>query len=159
MVAEVLGAGILGGLSPAMTAAVLSSLTYRKRGPGAPSTVRRGGDFSDRYARLVHLAGEVGNAEQGAGLAPLDPPDPGFAHRIHAWVGGAELAEVLDEDLPPGEFVRNVRLVADLLRQVAATADPEIAENALEAEGRLDRGVILLSDGRLGVNENLELEA
>ena len=159
MVAEVLGAGILGGLSPAMTAAVLSCLTYRKRGPGDPSTVRLGGDFPDRYDRLVHLAGEVGNAEQGAGLAPLDPPDPGFAHRIHAWVGGAELAEVLDEDLPPGEFVRNVRLVADLLRQVAATADPEIAENALEAEGRLDRGVILLSDGRLGVNENLELEA
>ncbi|GIT46787.1 MAG: hypothetical protein Ct9H300mP12_13720 [Acidimicrobiales bacterium] len=74
-------------------------------------------------------------------------------------MGGAELAEVLDEDLPPGEFVRNVRLVADLLRQVAATADPEIAEIALEAEGRLGRGVIALSDGRLGVNEDLELEA
>ena len=159
MVAEVLGARLLADLSPAVTAAVVSCLTYRKRGPGDPSTVQLGGEFPDRYDRLVHLAEEVRNAEQGAGLTPLDPPDPGFAHRIHAWVGGAELAEVLDEDLPPGEFVRNVRLVADLLRQVAATADPDIAKIALEAEGGLGRGVIALSEGRLGANEELELEA
>ena len=159
LVAEVLGAGILGGLSAPMIAAVLSCLTYRKRGPGDPSTVRLGGDFPDRFDQLVHLAEEVGKVEQGAGLTPLDPPDPGFAHLIHAWVGGAELADVLDEDLPPGEFVRNVRLVADLLRQVAVTAEPEIAEIALEAEAGLDRGVIALSDGRLGVNEDLELKA
>ena len=159
LVAEVLGTGILGGLSAPMTAAVLSCVTYRKRGPGDPSTVRLGGEFPERFDQLAHLADEVGTAEQGAGLTPLDPPDPGFAHRIHAWVGGAELADILDEDLPPGEFVRNVRLVGDLLRQVAATAEPEIAQIALEAEDGLGRGVIALSDGRLGVNDDLELEA
>ena len=52
-----------------------------------------------------------------------------------------------------------MRLVADLLRQVAATADPDIAKIALEAEGGLGRGVIALSEGRLGANEELELEA
>ena len=51
MVAEVLGAGILGGLSAPMIAAVLSCLTYRKRGPGDPSTVRLGGDFP----YIVHM--------------------------------------------------------------------------------------------------------
>ena len=158
LVAEVLGAGILRGLSASMTAAVLSCLTYRKRGPGDPSTVRLAGEFPHLFGRLSRLAEEVANAEQDAGLTPVDPPDPGFAHRIHAWAGGAELADVIDEDLPPGEFVRNVRLVADLLRQVAATAEPEIAVVALEAEDRLDRGVIALSAGRLGGNEDPELE-
>ena len=159
LVAEVLGAGILRGLNASMIAAALSCLTYRKRGPGDPSTVSLAGEFPHLFDRLNRLAEEVANAEQEVGLTPADPPDPGFAHRIHAWVGGADLVDVIDEDLPPGEFVRNVRLVADLLRQVAATAVPEIAVVALEAEDRLDRGVIALSAGRLGDNEDLELEA
>ena len=158
LVAEVLGAGILRGLSAAMTAAAVSCLTYRKRGPGEPSSVRLAGEFPDLFDQLILLAEEVANVEQEAGLTPADPPDPGFAHLIYAWVGGADLVDVLDEDLPPGEFVRNVRLVADLLRQVAATAEPEIAIVALEAEAGLDRGVIALSAGRLGVNDDHELE-
>ncbi len=159
LVAEVLGSGILRGLSPPLTAAVLSCLTYRKRGPGEPSTICLGGEFPDLFDRLTSLAIEVADAEVAAGLTPLESPDPGFAHRIYAWVGGAELADVLDDDLPPGEFVRNVRLVADLLRQLAATAEPEIAGIALVAEDRLDRGVIALSDGRLGVKEDRGWEA
>ncbi|SVD12651.1 uncharacterized protein METZ01_LOCUS365505, partial [marine metagenome] len=138
---------------------VVSCMTYRKRGPGDPSTVCLAGEFPDLFGRMARLAEEVARAEQEAGLTPADPPDPGFAHRIHAWVGGADLADVLDEDLPAGEFVRNVRLVADLLRQVAATARPEIAAVALEAEEGLDRGVIALSAGRVPVNEDLEAEA
>jgi len=106
---------------------------------------------------LTRLAREVASAEQDVGLTPTDLPDPGFAHRIHAWVCGAELADVLDENLPPGEFVRNVRLVADLLRQVAATAESEIAAVALEAESGLDRGVIALSAGRVSANEAPEV--
>ena len=159
LVVEVLGTGMLRGLSESMTAAVVSCMTYRKRGPGDPSTVRLAGEFPGLFDRLTQLAKEVAGAEQDAGLTPTDLPDPGFAHRIHAWVGGAELADVLDEDLPPGEFVRNVRLVADLLRQVAAAAEPEIAAVALEAENGLNRGVIALSAGRVDANENLEVEA
>lgn len=59
------------------------------------------------------------------------------------------MGDVLDDDLPAGEFVRNVRLVADLLRQVAATAGPEVAAAALEAQEGIDRGVIAMSSGRV----------
>ena len=157
LVAEALGAGLLRGLNAPMTAAVVSCLTYRKRGPGDPSRVCLAGEFPDLFGRLTRLAREVASAEQDVGLTPTDLPDPGFAHRIHAWVCGAELADVLDENLPPGEFVRNVRLVADLLRQVAATAESEIAAVALEAESGLDRGVIALSAGRVSANEAPEV--
>ncbi|HJP25658.1 MAG TPA: hypothetical protein QGG16_10055, partial [Acidimicrobiales bacterium] len=149
LVAEVLDAGILRGLSPSMTAAVVSCLTYRKRGPGAPSTVRLSAPFPDCFDRLTELAGVVAAAEIAAGLKPADLPDPGFAHCVHAWAGGAELGDVLDDDLPAGEFVRNVRLVADLLRQVAATAGSEVAAAALEAQEGIDRGVIAMSSGRV----------
>ena len=46
-----------------------------------------------------------------------------------------------------GEFVRNVRLVADLLRQVAKGASPLLADVAEVAGGRLNRGVVALSIG------------
>ncbi len=156
LVAEVLDAGILRGLGPSMTAAVVSCLTYRKRGPGDPSTIRLGGPFPDSFGRLTALAEEVAAAESEAGFRPADPPDPGFAHCIHAWAGGAELGDVLDDDLPAGEFVRNVRLVADLLRQVAATAGPEVAAAALEAQEGIDRGVIAMSSGRVDADEDPE---
>ncbi len=159
LVAEVLDAGILRGLGGSMIAAVVSCLTYRKRGPGEPSTVRLAGEFPERFDRLTDLAEAVAAAERKAGLSPPDPPDPGFAHRIHAWAGGAELADVLDDDLPGGEFVRNVRLVADLLRQVAATAGQGIASAALDAQDGIDRGVIALSAGRVDADEDPEAAA
>jgi ATP-dependent RNA helicase HelY len=159
LVAEVLDAGILRGLSPSMTAAVVSCLTYRKRGPGDPSTVRLAAPFPDCFDRLTELAGVVAAAEVEAGLKPADLPDPGFAHCIHAWAGGAELGDVLDDDLPAGEFVRNVRLVADLLRQVAATAGPEVAAAALEAQEGIDRGVIAMSSGTVDSEANPEPSA
>jgi hypothetical protein len=65
----------------------------------------------------------------------------------------------LDDDLPGGEFVRNVRLVADLLRQVGATAAQGIASAALEAQEGIDRGVIALSAGRVDADEDPEAAA
>jgi ATP-dependent RNA helicase HelY len=147
LVVEVMAAGLLDGLSPGMLAALVSSLTFRKRGPGEPSTIRLGGDFGPRFASIVMLAADIAEVESGFGMEPALPPDPGFAHVIHAWVGGGELDEVLDPEMTGGEFVRNVRLVADLLRQVSKVAPDGLAEVAEAAGGRLVRGVVAMSGG------------
>ena len=68
---------------------------------------------------------------------------------VHAWASDAGLDEVLEDDMPGGEFVRNVRLVADLLRQVASVALPEVAKVAVEAGEMVDRGLVAMSAGRL----------
>ncbi len=149
LAAEALGDGLLDGLGPAMMAAVVSCLTYRKRGPGESAGVRLAGEYPDRVAALTALAGRIGVAERAVGLDPRDDPDPGFGHVVHAWASGAGLDEVLDDDLPGGEFVRNVRLVADLLRQVAAVAPPDVAAVAVAAGEAVDRGVVAMSSGRL----------
>ena len=147
LVVEVLAAGQLDSVGASMLAALVSCLTYRKRGPGEPSTVRLGGGFGARFESIVALAAEIATEERSVGMEPADPPDPGFAHIIHAWADGAELDEVLEDAMTGGEFVRNVRLVADLLRQVAKVASPLLADVAEVAGGRLNRGVVALSIG------------
>jgi len=149
LAAEALGDGLLDDLGPAMMAAVVSCLTYRKRGPGESAGVRLAGEFPDRFDALTGLAEGIAIAERAAGLDSRDPPDPGFAHVVHAWASDAGLDEVLEDDMPGGEFVRNVRLVADLLRQVASVALPEVATVAVEAGEMVDRGVVAMSAGRL----------
>ena len=147
LVVEVMAAGLLDGVSPGMLAGLVSTLTFRKRGPGEPSRIRLGGDFGPRFAAILRLASEVAEVESDFGMEPALPPDPGFAHVIHAWAGGGELEEVLDPEMTGGEFVRNVRLVADLLRQVSKVAPDPLARVADAAGDLLVRGVVAMSAG------------
>ncbi len=142
-----------------MLAALVSCLTYRKRGPGEPSTVRLRGGFGARFGSIVALATEIAVEERLVGMEPADPPDPGFAHVIYAWADGAELDEVLEGAMTGGEFVRNVRMVADLLRQVAKVASPSLADLAEVADGRLNRGVVALSIGAPSSGDDIGQEA
>lgn len=148
LIAESLDSGLLEGLDPAMLSAVVSCLSYRKRGPGEPSSVQLAGVFPGRFNGLCALAAGVASAEREEGLEPSEPPDPGFAHVIYAWANGEELAKVLNGTLTGGEFVRNVRLVTDLMRQLTKVAPPLLAATAEEASRCLDRGVVALAIGR-----------
>ena len=148
LIAESLDSGLLEGLDPGMLSAVVSCLSYRKRGPGEPSSVQLAGAFPERFNGLCALAAGVASAEREEGLEPSEPPDPGFAHVIYAWANGEELAEVLNGTLTGGEFVRNVRLVTDLMRQLTKVAPPPLAATAEEAGRCLDRGVVALAIGR-----------
>ena len=152
LTAEALSDGLLDNLGPAMLAAMVSCLSYRKRGPGETVGVRLAGEFPDRFNTLTHLAAAIASAERGAGLSPQEEPDPGFAHLVHAWASGAKLEELVGEDLPAGEFVRNVRMVADLLRQLAAVGSPGLQAVATEAEDLLDRGIVAMSAGRIDMS-------
>jgi ATP-dependent RNA helicase HelY len=50
-----------------------------------------------------------------------------------------------DPDLAPGDFVRWVKQVIDLLDQVAAAADGDVAANARTAAESMRRGVVAYS--------------
>ena len=86
--------------------------------------------------------------EDDAGLPETRAPDPGLADAMHAWASGDALADILDEDdeFTGGDFVRNVKQVVDLLRQMALAA-PE-AETRAAADAAADacfRGVVAAS--------------
>ena len=74
-------------------------------------------------------------------------PIPGFAAAIHAWVRGDDLADVLeDEEMTGGDFVRNVKQMIDLLRQIGDVApDPATAATARAAADACSRGVVAAS--------------
>ena len=64
-------------------------------------------------------------------------PEPGFAEAAFRWASGERLERVLERSaLSPGDFVRNAKQLADLLRQVSQLAQlQKTAETALRPQG------------------------
>jgi ATP-dependent RNA helicase HelY len=93
------------------------------------------------------MADELRRDEEAAGLPVTRAPDAGFAALAHAWAAGEPLGEVLgDEELSGGDFVRNVKTLIDLVRQVGDVApDPATARAARQAADALHRGVVSIS--------------
>jgi ATP-dependent RNA helicase HelY len=148
LVAEAMNAGLLDGLDPAALAGLLSCFTYEHRGPGTPAPPWfPSRQVRARWGELERLADELRADEEAAGLPPTRAPDPGFVALAHAWAAGEPLGEVLgDEDLSGGDFVRNVKTLIDLTRQVGEVApDPATARSARQAADALHRGVVSIS--------------
>jgi ATP-dependent RNA helicase HelY len=148
LVAEALEDGLLDDLDPAVLAGLVSCFTYEHRSPLPPAppwfpspAVRQ------RVERLEQLAAGLNADELAADLALTRPPDPGFFAIAHAWAAGEPLDQVLeDEELSGGDFVRNAKLLIDLLGQVAeASANPSTAATARQAGDRIFRGVVAAS--------------
>jgi ATP-dependent RNA helicase HelY len=148
LVAESMEAGLLDGLDPASVAALVSVFTYESRGPGPAVTpwfpshrVR------ERWLEIERLSHQLNGAEEEGGLPATRPPDPGFVAAAYAWAAGENLGEVMaEEEISGGDFVRNVKQLLDLLRQLADVAhDPATAAAARTAADRLFRGVVAAS--------------
>jgi hypothetical protein len=90
---------------------------------------------------------ELDDLETEHRLSFLREPDPGFAWAAHAWARGKSLESVLGPDLTPGDFVRAVKQLMDLLGQVAVAAGPGVPlrSTALKAVDALGRGVVTYS--------------
>ena len=148
LVAEAMASGLLDGLDPAALAGTVSCFTYEQRGPGPappawfPSRLVRG-----RWGELERLADGLRADEEAAGLPATRPPDPGFLALAHAWAAGEPLGEVLgDEDVSGGDFVRNIKTLIDLVRQIGEVApNPDTARAARHAAEALHRGVVSIS--------------
>ena len=151
LLAEALREGTLDGLDAPELAALVSCIAYERRGSDGdvPTPPRRWPSrlVAMRARAVDRIWRDLQLAERDARLPETKPPDPGFTTLIHDWVRGRELADLLaDEDLTGGDFVRNVKQVIDLLRQVALVA-PDLATAATAraaADGCL-RGVVAAS--------------
>ena len=126
----------------------MSALTFEARRPDNASPPRLPpGRVKEVLAGTLRLWGELAEAEAGHRLPFLreHEPDLGFAWSAHAWARGADLEKSLGE-LTPGDFVRAVKQLIDLLDQVAVAAgDDPLAHTARQAISALRRGVIAYS--------------
>jgi ATP-dependent RNA helicase HelY len=151
LVAEALGTGLFDDLDPTAVAALASAFTYETRGragaEGGPTPWFPSARVKKRWSDLERLATELNQVEDEAGLPLTRRPDAGFFAAAYGWAAGEGLAEVIaDEELSGGDFVRNVKQLIDLLRQLGDVApEPQTATAARDAADRLFRGVIAAS--------------
>ena len=149
--AEALRTGLLDGLDPAALTAVVSSFVYQRRGPDSedPMPPRRwpAPIVRQRVGTIERIWKDLSLTERDQRLSETRRPDPGFTTAIHAWADGDDLADILeDEEMTGGDFVRNVKQVIDLLRQLADVApEPATAATARAAADLCRRGVVAAS--------------
>jgi ATP-dependent RNA helicase HelY len=148
LVAEALRIGLFDDLDPAAVAGLASTFTYEPRGTGpGPQPWFPSARVRRRWADLERLAGELNQAEEEAGLPETRRPGAGFFAAAYSWAAGDDLSEVIaDEEISGGDFVRNIKQLIDLLRQLQAVAhEPATAKAAGDAADRLFRGVVAAS--------------
>ena len=148
LAAECLRRGLWSALGPAELAASVSALTFeaRKAEDAAPPRLP-GGPVREVLAAMVSVRAELAAVEEENKLAFLREPDLGFAWAAHAWARGKPLESVLGPDLTPGDFVRAVNQLMDLLGQIAVAAgrDTPLGVTARQAAEALRRGVVAYS--------------
>ena len=149
LAAECLRQGYWNGLDTQELTACVSALSFESRqsddaaAPRLPSAKVR-----DVLGRMVRAWGQLDELEKENGVSFLREPDLRFASAAYQWAGGARLEEVLESaDLPPGDFVRAVKQLIDLLDQIAAAPVPGAAGRDLRTTARaaidaIRRGVI-----------------
>ena len=148
LVAEIISGGLLERLSPKDLASLLSTVVHEPRA-GHTTSVRWPNDtVRNRFRQLERLSNRLSETQAAHGLQRHREPHPGFASDAHAWSSGRGLADIIDPEMTPGDFVRTVRQLVDLLRQVEqASVSAEVRESAREAVVLLNRGVVALSSG------------
>ena len=158
--------GLWDDLAPAELAACVSALSFesRKADDTHPPRLPKGG-VPEVLAAMTRTWSELDQLEKDNDLSFLREPDLGFAWAAYRWARGVKLESVLDEspDLTPGDFVRSVKQLLDLLDQIASAAPaaapadspadrpaPDRAPRSLSATARaaidaMRRGVVAYS--------------
>ena len=145
LAAECLRRGTWDGLSPAELAACVSTLCFESRQSDDTRPPRLPkGRTPDVLAAMGSIWAELDQLEKDNNLSFLRLPDAGFAWAAYRWARGARLEAVLTEsaDLTPGDFVRAVKQLLDLLDQIAGAAGGDLATTARDAMASLRRGVV-----------------
>jgi ATP-dependent RNA helicase HelY len=131
LAAECLRRGLWDDLSPAELAACVSALSFESRqaDDAQPPRLPKG-RVPEALSATVRTWGELDQLEKDNNLSFLREPDLGFAWAAYRWARGVRLETVLDEspDLTPGDFVRSVKQLIDLLDQIASATPAPLAD-------------------------------
>ncbi|HXW32854.1 MAG TPA: hypothetical protein VEJ21_07145, partial [Acidimicrobiales bacterium] len=156
LVAEALAAGLLDGLPPPALAGVVSCIVFEARAgrwQRAARPVPR--PALAAVSDLEALAEQLRAQEEARHLPRTRAPDRALAAATVAWATGERLERVLERaELPPGDFVRTIKQLVDLLRQLSVAAPaPDTARSAAAAALALERGVVAAQPSPAAVAE------
>jgi ATP-dependent RNA helicase HelY len=140
LIAESIQSGVFANLSPSELVSVISSCIYESRNDEAAKVPR--GEIQLALAAITKIYGKIHDAESDLNLEPMRAPDFGFCWPSQKWASGHSLTSILKEsDLTVGDFVRSMKQIIDLLRQLRS-AVPELQGVIDDSLKKIDRGVI-----------------
>ncbi len=151
LIAEAVACGIFDGLSVSDLAAVVSALVYERRATDDVDHPYPSGAAQASIERLEELSIEIRDDEESSGLPVHRFPDNGLSRAASVWASGGNLAKVLAvlPDMGAGDFVRYIRQIVDLLRQLERTSlNPALATCARKAADSMYRGLVVGTEGR-----------
>ena len=144
LLAELVRRGDLDDLDAGEVAGLCAYLLYEPRG-GDPTEHAwiPTGRLADRLDVVDDLAEDLRAREQRAGLSPMGDLDAGFVAAAYRWTRGRDLDDALDGlDMTGGDFVRNVKRVADLVGQLQHVTSGDLREACRDAVDGLRRGIV-----------------
>ena len=154
LVAECLSRGHLDGLDPASTAALASVFVYEHRSsepPPAPWFPSQ--EVRKKWRRIMSTSTEIADIERSASLNSHRAPDPTYVAIAYAWAVGEGFAEVVEaEELSGGDFVRTMKQLIDLLRQIALIAPVPATRHAAAAGAELLLRGVVAASSTIGVD-------
>lgn len=144
LVVETIERGILDNLSVSDLVAVTSTLIFEPRGGDSGPATRWPSDIvRQRFKRIEKLSQRIQDSQRSRGLHLHRSPHGGLAMETAAWANGRPLSRILDPELTPGDFVRSIRQLIDLLRQISLTTQSEqLRTTSMQAITAIDRGVV-----------------
>ena len=143
LVAEAIRLGLLDDLSSTELAGICALFTYEaRREDNVPWDL--GTDaMRSRVGDLIELAADLRELERRHDVEPLRDLDPGFVGPAWRWAQGFDLEDALGElDMTGGDFVRNIKQLADLVGQLKHVGRPALSAAADATLDRLRRGIV-----------------
>ena len=148
LIANCVSEGIFEGLSAPNMAALASIFVFQARG-GEESIATHfpNHELKTRWRSAAKLSQRLAIAETNHGLVVHRGPEAGFMGAALDWASGTPLVDVLEEDeLTAGDFVRTIKQLIDLLRQLSIVLYEEEDRNAASAAAEMCfRGVVAAS--------------
>ena len=148
LIAECISEDLLSGLSPVDLAALVSSFIYEDRNRDEVRSAHYpSNEIKQRFLAIQKISRRLVKAETASGLQNHRSPDPGFIAATHDWAKGNSLLDILESDeVTAGDFVRTMKQLIDVLRQLAMIFTNETdRESAAKASELLFRGVVASS--------------
>jgi ATP-dependent RNA helicase HelY len=140
LISQMIRLGAFDNLDGPELVSVLSAFLYEARKEESPKIPR--GAVQEVLAELVRQWHVIHEEEIDIGLEPMREPDMGFCFASYRWASGHSLTSILKgTELTVGDFVRSMKQIIDLLRQLSI-ASPHLERIVAEALKRIDRGVV-----------------
>jgi len=148
LIANCVSEGVFEGLSAPNMAAMASVFVFQARGgEESIATYFPNHELKTRWKSVAKLSQKLSMAETNHGLVVHRPPEAKFMGAALDWASGTALVDVLEEDeLTAGDFVRTIKQLIDLLRQLSIVLFEEVDRNAASAAAEMCfRGVVAAS--------------